>query len=475
MRGFSLLSDNTANSDSPALLSPGCPALTYRQLDSLSRDWTTQLKCTHKQLIFFYISNTCTCVAALLGAIASGNAIALLDPSLSSGTKKHLEDAYKPWLTMQCLHDGSDNISVSQTKYGKCSSRHIHPDLLLLLSTSGSSGSPKFVRLSKDNIESNANAIAQVLDIASDDIALAHLEMHYSYGFSVLTSHLTRGASLGFSNGKFTDRGFWDDVRNMNITHLPGVPYHHDIINRLGLDRLNLPTLRSLTQAGGRLSEASQIQSHASMQIRGGRFYVMYGQTEASPRMTTLDHIDFLNKKGSVGKALPGGEINIVDDQFNVQPSGTTGEVVYSGPNVMLGYAYNTEDLRKGNDTQSVLYTGDKGYIDDEGFLYIVGRQSRMAKIYGLRINLDEIEQYCEVIASDESAAFAAVQRGEEIHLLNNSIPINDKTNYFLTDLADRFSLPPGILKLKTVHTLPHNARGKIDYDAVSAMVSHAG
>ena len=460
--------------DAPALLSPGKPAVTYGQLEELSEEWRSRLVSECKQLVFHYISKTPLSIAALLGTIASGNAVALLDPKLSREARDALESAYRPWVVLESMEGESDEVTLSSTTFGQSRPNAIHSDLAVLLSTSGSSGSPKFVRLSMANLQSNALAIAEVLSIVPTDVALAHLEIHYSYGLSIITSHLAKGASIGFVNGKFTDRGFWEDVRALQITHMPGVPYHHEMINRLGLDRLNLPSLISLSQAGGRLSESVTNKLHAAMDSREGRFYVMYGQTEASPRMTTLPHEEFLSRPGSAGKALPGGEISIVDDQGQRVPSGTAGEVIYRGPNVMQGYAHAAGDLCKPDELNSVLHTGDKGYLDADGYLYIVGRLSRMAKIFGWRLNLDEIEQYCEKTLSNPSWGVAAVQLDNEIHLVTNGSQSTCDEVDLQSKTAEKFALPNGVLKLKYVAEFPLNARGKTDYNALLTLVSDA-
>ncbi len=460
--------------DAPALLYPGKPAVTYGQLEKLSEEWCSRLSSECKQLVFHYISNTPSSIAALLGTLLSGNAVALLDPKLSREARNALEDAYRPWVVLESVDDETDTVSLSSTAYGECGADDIHPDLAVLLSTSGSSGSPKFVRLSLSNLQSNASAIADVMSVSPGDVALAHLEIHYSYGLSIITSHLAKGASIGFVSGKFTDRGFWEDVRTMQITHMPGVPYHHEMINRLGLNRLKLPSLTSLSQAGGRLSESVTEKLHAAMDSREGRFYVMYGQTEASPRMTTLPHEEFLAKPGSVGKALPGGQISIVDENGQSVATGTAGEVIYRGPNVMLGYAHDAGDLCKSDESKSELHTGDKGYLDEDGYLYIVGRLSRMAKIFGWRLNLDEIEQFCEKTLSNPSWVFAAVQSGNEIHLVTNGSQDTCDEIELQSKTAEKFALPNGVLKLKFVAELPLNPRGKVDYNAVSSLVSNA-
>jgi len=454
-------------SDAPAMLQSNGPSMTYGELCHQVDEWQGRLAHEVKQLVFCYLSNSPQGVMALIGALAAGHAVALLDANLSTDARIDLEELYRPWVRLVPASDGSGPHTVERTDYAEAAAGAINPAASVLLSTSGSTGSPKFVRLTKQAVLSNARAIATALEITDADIGLGHLEVHYSYGLSIVTSHFVRGAAVGFPSGKFTDRGFWDDVRALEATHIPGVPFHHEIMHRLGLQRLKLPSLRVLTQAGGRLSLPIQQAMHEAMEELGGRFYVMYGQTEAAPRMTTLSHEDFARKPGSVGQVLDGGTIEIVDDGGGAVAAGETGEVVYSGPNVMLGYAFESADLGRADESNGVLRTGDVGHLDEEGFLYVTGRSSRMGKVYGWRVNLDEIEQFCEG-AVPMAEEFAAVQIDEKIHLVALGLD-QDERGKLATKLAQRFALPSRVFAVGEVAAIPKNARNKTDYSALKA------
>lgn len=318
----------------------------------------------------------------------------------------------------------------------------------MLLSTSGSTGSPKMVRLRLEGLLDNADAIAERLDIAPQDVAYGHLPLDYSYGLSVLTSHLVRGARVLLTERSMMERAFWETARQAGITHLPGVPTHYRMLTRLGLARLNLPSLSSMTQAGGKLELELQDQAHAFMEARGGTFHVMYGQTEASPRITTLRHEDFARKRGSVGTVLRGGSLTIED-----------GQVVYRGSNVMMGYAATRAELALPDQLGGVLRTGDCGSLDADGFLTLSGRLNRIAKVQGWRIDLDEVES---ALAEALGCTVAAVDRGETVRITTEGAaePLREV-------LAARFALPPHVFEILAHTCPPMRANGKPDYAAL--------
>jgi hypothetical protein len=182
-----------------------------------------------------------------------------------------------------------------------------HRDLAVLLATSGSTGSPRFVRLSRAAI----TAIADVLGIGPDDVAPINLPLHYSYGMSVLNSHLLHGATVVIEDSGLPARSFWQAVTDYRSTSLAGVPHHYRLLRRLSFDPAAHPTLRTLTQAGGALAPDLIAEFHDAMAAVGGRLFVMYGQAEAAPRMATLP-VDLLpTRLGSVGRALPGGRFSV--------------------------------------------------------------------------------------------------------------------------------------------------------------------
>lgn len=425
--------------------------VSYGELSDLALSWRDRLQ-GEKGLVFLYARNDVPTVAVLLGAIAGGHAVALLDPKLPEASKRELGDVYRPDFEIDCS-------AVDQLVVRNRDNPPPHPSLAVLLSTSGSTGSRKFVRLNLGNLRSNAVAIADVLDIGSDSVASGHLPLHYSFGLSVLTSHLSAGARTVLTERGFMEREFWTAMKEAEVTHVPGVPFHFAILERLGYQRLDLPQLAALMQAGGHLDVAARQRAHAYMDQRGGRFYVMYGQTEASPRMTTLQHEDFPVAPASVGRALPGGKLEI--ESADAEGGG---EVVYHGPNVMMGYSEQRSDLEKGDELGGVLHTGDLGFLDAAGRLTLTGRAKRSAKVYGLRVNLDEVEKLTNTLCRS-----AVVQTGANLRIFYEE-GIEARPDELRQLLLSRFSLPTGSFTFRALQSLPRTERGKIDYQRLGEM-----
>ncbi|MCU0277856.1 MAG: AMP-binding protein, partial [Candidatus Nanopelagicales bacterium] len=268
------------------------------------------------------------------------------------------------------------------------SAQHVHPALAVLLPTSGSTGDPKTVRLSATSLDANAQAIATALDLTEDDRAVTTLSPAYSYGLSVINSHLAVGAGIVLTQRSVTDPGFFDGLDP--VTVMPGVPYTFEMLRRLGFSApRDLPSLRLLTCAGGRLPAERVREFAAAGQRDGYGLAVMYGQTEATARMAVLPPALAAQHPDSVGYAVPGGRFEIVDpDDRGV------GEIVYHGPNVMMGYAEGPGDLTA-DPGPARLVTGDQGFMRDD-LLHVTGRISRFAKVRGLRMNLDDIERCLE-------------------------------------------------------------------------------
>jgi acyl-CoA synthetase (AMP-forming)/AMP-acid ligase II len=409
-----------------------------------------------KSLIFHYAGNSVPDVVFLLGALARGHAVALLDPGLPEISRREVEDNHRPDLVWK-----SGEV---ETRAG-CD-RDIHHDLALLLSTSGSTGGSKFVRLTLGNLEANAASIAEALDISCHDVAAGHLPIHYSYGLSVLLSHLSRGAEVLLTSAGLMDRPFWSLMNDFNVSHFPGVPFHYETLLRLGLRRIVLPNLRVMTQAGGHLAVDKRSQVYEHMHSRGGRFQVMYGQTEASPRIATLAHRDFPKHPGSVGTAVPRGRIVIRDENGVALPSRVEGNIWYEGPNVMMGYAETAQDLARGDDCNGVLETGDIGWLSEDGHLTITGRSKRVGKVYGLRVNLDEIERVMSALHSP----VAAIQGREKILLLVAATDGTVDASPFRDEFTRRFTLPLTAIEVRSIDQIPITSRGKTDYQALAAL-----
>jgi acyl-CoA synthetase (AMP-forming)/AMP-acid ligase II len=406
-------------------------------------------------------------VAGYLACLEAGCPVVLLDARIPPGLLGDLLDRYRPELCLTV--DGSSpgpgyraegeggNVRL-WWRTGTDPAEASHPDLAVLLSTSGSTGSPKLVRLTRRNLEANAEAIRSSLDIGADERAMANLPIHYSYGLSVLNSHLRAGASVVLAEESVVSPRFWRLFREERCTSMPGVPHTYELLARLGFESLEAPTLRTLTQAGGRLGVEQVRRFQAEMRRRGGRLYVMYGQTEATARIACLPWERLAEKLGSAGVALPGGRLSVEAADGGGLLPGTQGEIVYCGPNVMMGYAESRNDLARGDDLQGVLRTGDLGHLDEDGFLFVTGRTKRIGKVMGMRVNLDEVEARLRLRGP---TAVVATDDGLGIYC-----EYGDQALY--ADLARRLAremrADEKCFQFHHVAEIPLTANGKVDY-----------
>ena len=253
----------------------------------------------------------------------------------------------------------------------------LHPDLALLLTTSGSTGDPKLVRLTRRNLESNADSIGEYLGLGPAERAVMSLPMHYSYGLSVLNSHLRAGGSVVLTPHSFMRPEFWAAADGERCTSFAGVPYMYETLHRLRFDPARHPSMRTLTQAGGGLRHDLAAHFEQIGARSGVRFFVMYGQTEATARISYVPAERLARKIGSIGIAIPGGALSLAA----VEGAADLKELVYAGPNVMLGYADSRADLALGDVQHGSLKTGDLASVDDDGYYSITGRLKRFAKL----------------------------------------------------------------------------------------------
>ncbi|MFK0246767.1 AMP-binding protein [Amycolatopsis azurea] len=412
-----------------------------------------------------------------LGAFEAGRAIALIDPALDADVLAGLIERFRPAAVLSAPDaPAPEGYGVSDGHWVRESAEGVepHPHLAILLPTSGSTGNPKLVRLSRGAVFSNADAIAQVLGIDRDEIAPTSLPLHYSYGLSVLNSHLVRGATVVIEPSGVLGRGFWDAVNEHKVTSLAGVPYHYEMLRRLKFDPAKYPTLRTLTQAGGKLRDDLVAQFNDKIREVGGRMFVMYGQTEAAPRMTTVPAERLAEKLGSAGPALPGGSFAVRrEDGSETKHPKIVGEVVYRGPNVMMGYAEDEAGLAAGDEYGGVLATGDLGYLDEDGFLYITGRLKRIGKVFGNRVSLDDLEHAVRS-ASVGIDVVAAVPAGDKV-VLFAELPEGDGAKEICKDaakaLSERLHLHTSGFDVRPIDTVPLLASGKIDYRSLEAQV----
>lgn len=335
----------------------------------------------------------------------------------------------------------------------------LHPNLALLMTTSGSTGSPKLVRQSHVNVFTNAAAIVDYLEIGEFDRAITTLPMSYTYGLSIINSHLLAGAELLLTDMSVMQREFWDFFNKEKASSLAGVPYTYEMLKKLKFTKMMLPSLKYMTQAGGRLRPELVKEFAEFAENTRKRFYVMYGQTEATARISYVPYVHAVKKAGSIGVAIPGGAIFLEgeDGQPITEPH-KAGELVYKGRNVTYGYAECPEDLAKDDENDSVLHTGDLAEMDEDGYFYIVGRKKRFLKIYGNRVSLDECEDLIEKEFQIECAC-----TGEDDEMLVYVTGKNgpDAISEFLTG---KTGLNPKAFTVKEVDAIPRNESGKKAY-----------
>ena len=263
--------------------------------------------------------------------------------------------------------------------------------LAMILFTSGSTGEPKGVMLSDANLLANARSITQYLAIGEDDRALALLPFCHAYGNSVMQTHLLTGATLVVEGSLAFPNTVLEALCRHQATSFSGVPEtYHSLLSYSDLGEAPLPDLRYLTVAGGALEPRAVLE--VAERSAPARFYVMYGQTEATARLAYLDPDRVKTRPNSIGKAIPGVELKVADDQGRVLGAGDLGELCARGPNVMLGY-WGDPETTSITVQDGWLHTGDLATVDREGYLYVESRKDDLIKTQGLRTHPREVEE----------------------------------------------------------------------------------
>lgn len=439
---------NRLNKNKIALVD-GESVYTYAQLNDMVNLFQKVCNGNNKKISFVIVKNNISLfsICSYLANLKNDNAVCLL-----SSSNPGIENLIRIWKPAFVFSETALNIAYNHSEIdgGYVYSLpggdiEVNEDLGLLLSTSGTTGNPKLVRISYSSINENALSIAKYLNITEHDRAITTLPMSYSYGLSIINSFLLSGASIVLNNYSVLQPEFWNVIEKNNCTSLSGVPYTYQMIKRIGYHRIP-DCVKTLTQAGGKLSN-EMISEIAAL---NKKFFVMYGQTEATARMSYVPHDKLKDKIGSIGIAIPNGSFYIDD-----------GELVYSGPNVMMGYAEKPEDLALGDTQNSILYTGDLARQDSDGFFYITGRKKRFIKITGNRINLDDVENCL-------NGNYVAVGMDDKLVIITEKSdkPDLEVTDYITKTLMTKYKIRlSNVVFVDKIDTLDN---GKIDYKTIS-------
>ncbi|HFK5586616.1 TPA: AMP-binding protein [Elizabethkingia anophelis] len=413
-----------------------------------------------KSLVVLYLDNSLESIEIYLKFLNSKHAIALLNRNLEASLKQDIEESYLPQFIYDVVRDEIQGYSRIKEMSGifrknEISNAIINPSIKVLLSTSGTTGSPKFVKLSEDNIYQNALSIVDYLPINSKDKCPLNLPIYYSYGLSVLNSNMINGGDIYCNVKDVMNKEFWNDFNTIGFTSLAGVPYVYEMLNRIGFTKNKYPTLKYYTQAGGKLNEKlADIFTNYAIQNKVD-FFIMYGQTEATARMSYLYANQEQSKLNSVGKAIKNGRFYIDDENS---------ELIYNGPNVFGGYAEYLNDLQS-YDNIDILRTGDIADIDENNYVYITGRLKRFVKILGNRINLDEIEQSIKENFSEH--IFYVTGKADQFLVISTISQDVDKT-IISSFLNKKFGIHPAYIRYNFVEEFPLTTNGKIDYKKLS-------
>ena len=449
--------------------------LSYEELAAAAKTFADAIP--QKGLLFCLCENRIGSFVGYVACMEHHIPIVLLDGSKDLSVLKNLMEIYQPeyiWAeTAKIGEIGGETIynyasySLQKMQYEvEVEKPEINPELALCLTTSGSTGSPKFVRLSAKNVLANAESIAEYLEIDENERPVTTLPSYYSYGVSVINSHLIKGATILLTEGTVAQREFWNFMKEYKATSIAGVPYTYEMLKMLRFFRMDLPYLKTMTQAGGKLNKDIAKEYIEFAQSKGKRFFVMYGQTEATARMSYLPLEHALDKYASIGIAIPRGKFSLIDVNGNaIEEPDVDGELVYEGPNVSLGYAECRADLANGDENHGVLHTGDVARRDADGYYYITGRMKRFVKVWGNRCNLDATEQLvkaittsCACVGVDDKITIFVTQEGLEeeiIKLLVAKTGFNNRA-----------------FEVRVIDSIPVKSSGKIDYQVMQNMIN---
>jgi len=445
---------------------------TYHDLAAETDKLAYQIK--NRCLVIILCTNTIGCLIGYVSCIRKKIVPMMLDSNMDMESLDHIIEKYRPkYLWIPKAQAGFEKYNTAyQDKNYKLIELHyaednrLYSELALLLSTSGSTGSIKFVRQSYENIKANTYSIAKYLKIDSNDAAITILPMHYTYGLSIINTHLYAGAVILLTAMSIVQRQFWNFFNSNNGTSISGVPYTYEILKKLNFSKLPQPSLKTITQAGGKISQDINKYLVDYAKEQKCKLFIMYGQTEATARISYLPYDKAESKRGSIGIAIPGGKMALADiNGIEIEMPNEVGEIVYTGDNVALGYAYDYRDLIKGDEWNKRLMTGDLGYRDEEGYYYITGRKDRFVKIFGNRLSLDELE----------STLYQEYQE-EIICILKDNVIYMFTTDDQIKDLIPKFiSMKTGInmngFCVKIVSGIPKTSAGKISYSALVEML----
>ena len=421
-----------------------------------------------RSLVFLVCGSRFASIAAYIGLLRKRAVPIMINEKMNAEMLDTLTEKYAPSFVLcpegyeekgEVIAESDGYVTISTGS----ESPALHPELAVLLTTSGSTGSSKLVMQSYENICANASSIAEYLKITADDRAITTMPMSYTYGLSIIQSHLLMGAMMITTESSMVEKKFWELLKAEKATTFGGVPYIYETLKKLRFDRMELPSLKYLTQAGGKLASHIVLEYSEMCRSKGIEFIVMYGQTEATARMSYLPWEALPEKAGSIGIAIPGGEFSLLGDDGNIitEPD-VQGELLYTGKNVTIGYSHERSDLIGTEFFGDTLHTGDMAKRDKDGFYYITGRKKRMLKIFGNRVSLDEIEEMLK------NEGYECVCGGRDDLLTIYLLSGDDETaKSAVSYISGVTGLNHTAFRTRFIDEVPLNSSGKVAYSVL--------
>lgn len=438
--------------------------ITYGQLRDISLE--IGRKTESRSIVFCLCRNEAGALAGYIGFIENKAVPLTLSSRIDSELLEELSSEYQPryyWVPEELAPHIPGTRVFSALNYVLLKTDYeiypIHDKLQMLMTTSGSTGSPKLVRYKVGNLEANARNVALAFGWTERERAICDLGMQYTMGLNVINTHLYVGATVLLTAYNLMSSEFWDYIKRERGTNFTGVPFSYDIFSRLHFERMELPYLHTLAEGGGKLTDKRYIELSEYAQKNGKRFIPTFGTTETSARLSMLPAELSSKKVGSIGRAIPGGEIFLINDEGKViDDSVAEGEMCYRGPNVTMGYAVCREDLLKDDEWDGEFHTGDLARRDEDGCYYITGRKSRFLKLLSYRVGLDESERLIS-----EHFNIECVCTGTD-HQMDIYITDSSAKNDVLTYISEKTGLYRGIFRVVVIDRIPRNDSGKVLY-----------
>ena len=408
------------------------------------------------------------CAGSLVGYIAFENnkqVPLLLSAELDKGLRSNLETIYTPsyyWVPERKEQEIKGKRILCAYGYVLLETKYnpypLNTKLSMLLTTSGSTGSPKLVRHKYGNLEANAENVAKVFSWSVDENGICDLPMNYTMGLNVINNHLVVGASVLMVKTSLMDPDFWEFIKTNEGTNFCGVPFSYEIMRRVGFDKMELPKLYTLAEGGGKLTDRMFEWIATYAKKTGKRFCATFGTSETSARISFLDPEKALEKIGSIGKAIPCGELFLLDEAGN--DDGTiTGELGYRGPNVTMGYALCREDLMKDDEFCGEYHTGDIAKKDVDGYYFIIGRKGRFLKLFGLRVSLDETERILKT--QYPNVDFVCTGDDKKMNIFSTG---SEQKDSVIPYISRKTNLHKSAFRLIIVDKIPRNEYGKVKF-----------